>query len=93
MKQSNQPIEKVTARTVTALLKIYNDLLTAADSHRAFTCFYILCFNTQDTACAIPKLEKCIDEIEKWMVDLVNKLNGEKNRLCHHRVNISSEKV
>ena len=26
-----------------------------------------ICFNTQDTACAIAKLEKCMDEIEKWM--------------------------
>ena len=37
-----------------------------------------LCFNTQDTACAIAKLEKCMNEIEKWMV--VNKLPTERRK-------------
>ena len=47
-----------------------------------------ICFNTQETACAIAKLEKCMDEIEKWMVVNNLQLNG----LCHHRFNISPEK-
>ena len=37
-----------------------------------------ICFNTQDTACAIAKLEKCMDEIEKWMVVNKLQLKGEK---------------
>ena len=31
-----------------------------------------ICFHTQDTACAIAKLEKCVVEIDKWVV--INKL-------------------
>ena len=38
-----------------------------------------ICFNTQDTACAIAKLEKYMGEIEKWMVDNKLQLNGQKN--------------
>ena len=37
-----------------------------------------ICFNTQDTACVIAKLEKCMDEIEKWMVVNKLQLNGKK---------------
>ena len=36
------------------------------------------CFNTQETACAIAKLEKCEDEIDKWMTVNKLQLNGEK---------------
>ena len=32
-------------------------------------------FNTLETACAIAKLEKCMDEIEKWMI---------VNKFCYH---------
>ena len=35
-----------------------------------------ICFNTQDTACAIAKLEKCMDEFGKWMVFNKLQLNG-----------------
>ena len=37
-----------------------------------------ICFNTQDTAFAIAKLVKCMDEIEKWMVVSKLQLNGDK---------------
>ena len=29
-----------------------------------------ICFSTQDTSCPITKLEMCMDEIEKWMVQV-----------------------
>ena len=58
-----------------------------------------ICFNTQDTACVIAKLEKCMDEIEKWM--FVNKLqlNREKTDFVTgstsllKKLNISTIKV
>ena len=37
-----------------------------------------ICFNTQETACAIAKLEKCMDKIiDKWMI-VDKQLYGEK---------------
>ena len=43
-----------------------------------------ICFNTQDTACAIAKLEKCMGEIEKWMVVNKLQLNGENSSPVQH---------
>ena len=39
---------------------------------------HTVCFNTQETACAIAKPEKGMDEIEKWITVNKLQLNAEK---------------